>query len=339
MPDPQPRVLVIQSGFLGDAVLATGMVRALAGIMPGARIGLLVRAEFAAIFDGLPGLERVHGLDKKRTGATRDILADVRDARYSVAFLPHRSLRSAAIAWRAGVPRRIGFRQSDFALLLTDRVEYVLTCHETDRNADLIERVGLTVPRALRAPLLVPRAEAMAEVRAMLGDEAGEEDAARPIAIAPGSVWRTKRWGAEGFADVAARLRGEGRRVLLLGSAGEAPLCAEVARRGGLHERDNLAGRLTLPGLVAAIAWSSRLITNDSAPLHIAESVGTPVTAIFGPTVPEFGFGPKGEGARLVQHAGLACRPCGIHGANRCPTGTHACMRAITSEQVLRGVR
>lgn len=335
MSDPQIRVLVVQSGFLGDAVLAAGMVRAFAGVMPGARIGLLVRSEFAAIFEGLPGLECVHGLDKRRAGATRDVVAEVRAARYSIAFLPHRSLRSAAIAWRAGIPRRIGFRQSDFALLLTDRVEYVLTRHETDRNADLIERAGLKVPRELRAPLLIPRADAMAEVRAMLGDEG---EAARPVAIAPGSVWRTKRWGADGFAEVAARLRGEGRRVLLLGSAGEAPLCADVARRAGLRERDNLAGRLTLPGLVAAIASSSRLITNDSAPLHIAESVGTPTTAIFGPTVPEFGFAPQGEGARLIQHAGLACRPCGIHGANRCPTGTHACMRAITPEQVLRGV-
>lgn len=338
MSDPQTRVLVIQSGFLGDAVLAGGMVRALAEVMPGARVGLLVRSEFAAIFDGLPGLDRVHGLDKKRAGATRDVLAEVRDARYAIAFLPHRSLRSAAIAWRAGIPRRIGFRQSDFALLLTDRVEYVLTRHETDRNAELIERAGPTVPRELRAPLLIPRADAIAEVRGMLGDEGVVDDDARPIAIAPGSVWRTKRWGAEGFAEVAARLRRDGRRVLLLGSAGEAPLCADVARRAGLQERDNLAGRLTLPGLVAAIASSSRLITNDSAPLHIAESVGTPVTAIFGPTVPEFGFAPRGEGARLIQHAGLACRPCGIHGANRCPTGTHACMRAITPEQVLHGV-
>jgi heptosyltransferase-2 len=80
------------------------------------------------------------------------------------------------------------------------------------------------------------------------------------------------------------------------------------------------------------------LVTNDSAPLHLATAVGTPVVAVFGPTVPAFGFGPRGARDRVVEHPALACRPCSAHGPQVCPLGHHRCMQELSVESVAAAV-
>ncbi len=326
------RLLVVQSGFLGDAVLASGMVRGLAAAVPEAEIGLAVRAEFAELFHGYPGLWRLHGFDKRSREGTASLIAELRDAGYGTALLAHRSFRSAYIARRAGIPRRVGFRQSDAAWLLTDKVEYIIAAHETDRNASLLERIGIKVAAGNRRARLFPDAEELAAIQERCGGM-GEI-----VVMAPGSVWPTKRWTTEGYADVARRLRAKGYRVLLIGSRGERDLCLAIAAQGGLAPSEVLCGDLTLRETLALITIACRVLANDSAPLHLAESVGTPVTAMFGPTVPEFGFGPVAGHSAVIELGGLPCRPCGIHGAERCPIGTHECMTGISVADVLASV-
>jgi heptosyltransferase-2 len=260
----------------------------------------------------------------------RNLVGELREAAYDVALLPHRSLRSALLARRAGIGRRIGFRQSDAPWLLTDRVEYLISRHETDRNAALLERAGIATSEGERMPWLVPAPAAIDAIRERLKD-----DPRRLIVLAPGSVWETKRWGVEGYVALARELRAQGCRVVLVGSRGERDVCEKIAEMVGLSTWSMLCGVLTLAELVALISMAERVVTNDSAPLHIAESVGTPVTAIFGPTVPEFGFGPRAAHSSLVDAGELPCRPCGIHGSRRCPIGTHECMTSIGAAEVL----
>ena len=94
-------------------------------------------------------------------------------------------------------------------------------------------------------------------------------------------------------------------------------------------------GRTSPPELTALLARSRVLVTNDSGPAHVASAVGTPVVAVFGPTVPAFGYTPFGERNRIVERAGLACRPCSSHGPQVCPLGHHRCMKEIGPEAVL----
>jgi heptosyltransferase-2 len=98
------------------------------------------------------------------------------------------------------------------------------------------------------------------------------------------------------------------------------------------------AGQLGLRASAALLARAAVLVTNDSAPLHLATAVGTPVVAVFGPTVPGFGFGPRGPTDRVVEHPSLACRPCSAHGPQVCPLGHHRCMREISVEAVAAAV-
>jgi heptosyltransferase II len=98
------------------------------------------------------------------------------------------------------------------------------------------------------------------------------------------------------------------------------------------------AGQLTLRESAALLARARILVTNDSAPLHLATAVGTPIVALFGPTVPAQGFGPRGSRDVVLGHAGLACRPCSAHGPQVCPLLHHRCMRELSIETVLAAV-
>jgi heptosyltransferase-2 len=97
-------------------------------------------------------------------------------------------------------------------------------------------------------------------------------------------------------------------------------------------------GRLTLRQSAALIEGARVLVTNDSAPLHLAAAMGTTVVAIFGPTIPEFGFGPRGPQDRALGVVGLSCRPCSRHGPPSCPLGHHLCMKSLTVDDVLQAI-
>lgn len=179
-------LLIIQSGFLGDAVLASGMLRGIASARPDVRVGLVVRAAFAGLFQGHPGVTTLHSFEKQGKDGTEKMVVELKREGYEVALLPHRSLRTALIARRAVIPRRIGFRQSDASWLLTERVEYRIAHHETERNAALLGAAGIATDATL--PWLLPDAEVLDGIRRRF-------NTGRPIVvIAPGSVWPTKRW-------------------------------------------------------------------------------------------------------------------------------------------------
>jgi heptosyltransferase-2 len=93
-------------------------------------------------------------------------------------------------------------------------------------------------------------------------------------------------------------------------------------------------GILSLLASAELIGRAQAIVTNDSAPQHLASAMGTPTLTIFGPTVPEFGFGPLAERHAVAGHDGLSCRPCHRHGPERCPLGHWRCMRELGPEYV-----
>src|SRR5436309_4456941 len=158
----------------------------------------------------------------------------------------------------------------------------------------------------------------------------------------PGTVRRaragidlgSKRWPY--YRELAERLAGSV-GIVVVGGPEDAGLAAEitaaVARSGG-HAVSGCR-RLTVRQSAEAIRRAAVLVTNDSAPLHVAQAVGTPTVAIFGSTAPSFGFGPRGPRDRVVELEGLPCRPCSAHGPPSCPLGHHRCMRSLPVEDVL----
>lgn len=153
------------------------------------------------------------------------------------------------------------------------------------------------------------------------------------VVLAPGAAWATKCWPAERFRELAKRLAHEGMYVRVIGDASVRNVAS------GLAGVENLAGETTMTQAAAVIGAASILVANDSAPVHLASLQQVPVVAIFGPTAPEFGFGPFGSNTMIIQRDDLACRPCSDHGTMKCPLTTHDCMNGITVDDVFSAVQ
>ena len=196
----------------------------------------------------------------------------------------------------------------------------------------MLALAGVTVHR-IRPSLHVPLAD-RAATEGFLREHGIRE---RFVALAPGSIWGSKRWPY--YRELAERLAGSV-GIVVVGGPEDAGLAAEitaaVARSGG--QAVSGCGRLTIRQSAEAIRRAAVLVTNDSAPLHFAQAVDTPTVAIFGSTVPSFGFGPRGPRDRVVQLDGLACRPCSAHGPPSCPLGHHLCMKSLSVQDVLQAI-
>ncbi len=331
------RILVFQTAFTGDVILTLPMIQRLKRIWKDALIDIVAVPSAAAVLAQHPSLHKVISYDKKNTerglGAAVRLARRLRSAAYDVALIPHRSLRSASLCYAAGIPRRIGFSTSAGRLLLTDVVRYDTTKHEILRNLSLLEPLGIPAG-AEELPTLYPSSEDVQSVERFLAERNVRSDA-HLIAIAPGSVWATKRWLPERYHELARRLSEEDFVVVLIGGKDDAALGEQIAAGLAPTSLLNAVGRLTVLQSAELIRRCRVAVTNDSSPMHIAVAMRTPVVAIFGATVPEFGFAPAGEHDQVVQTNGLPCRPCSIHGGHRCPITTFDCMKNITVEQVL----
>ena len=128
-------------------------------------------------------------------------------------------------------------------------------------------------------------------------------------------------------------------RLVIIGGPGDAPLAREIVAAVPGARAIDATGRLSLLASAELLGRCAVLVTNDSAPQHLASAMGTPTVAIFGPTVPDFGFGPLAPRRRVLGHEALDCRPCDRHGPLRCPLGHWRCMREIAAGTVADAAR
>lgn len=331
-------ILVVQTAFIGDVILTTPLIRALKEGFPRALLSVLVIPATAEVLEGNPRIDEIIVYDKrgKERGAIDflKLMARLRRQRFDLAIIPHRSLRSALLAYLARIPERVGFDTSAGSLLLTEKVAYRKGVHEVERNLDLARHLGLEVAGSV---LEVFPGSGDHEFASRFLEQRGVCANDLLIGMSPGSVWATKRWLPERFARVADWLQEEnGARVILFGGEGDRKLCQRI--RGMMAEKPIIAAGLTSLRQSAALMARCRVfLSNDSAPVHLAVAMGVPVVAIFGATVPAFGFGPYGDG-HVVIEKDLDCRPCGVHGGNVCPRGTFECMEAIGAAKVYEAV-
>jgi heptosyltransferase-2 len=268
------------------------------------------------------------GRDRGTVGAMR-LAMRLREKHYDTAYLAQGSIRSGAIAFTARIPKRVGFVTSAGRWFYTSRVVPIDNTHHAARLLALGTGDPLrAVQGAEIRPRLYPGERERLAVDAVLGTNVMSDEPL--IAMAPGSVWATKRWPY--FPALATALRDTG-RIVVIGAEADRPLALEIvaATKG---QAVDATGRLSLLASAELIGRSALLVTNDSAPLHLASAMNTPTVAVFGPTVPEFGFGPLAERSTVAGHESLACRPCDRHGPQRCPLGHWRCMREITPDAV-----
>jgi heptosyltransferase II len=316
--------LVIQTSFLGDTVLTTPLLAQLANRGP---VDVVTTPASAALLANHPAVRAVIVYDKR--GGDRGIRGllrlarRLRASRYDIALLAQGSWRSAMLALLAGIPSRIGFTSSTGRWLYTKRVPYRDDLHHAARLLMLARPNGREpLPEELR-PTLAPGDAERSAVDALLAQHAVQPG--QPlVALAPGSVWATKRWP---YYPELAKLLASRARLVVIGSGADATFAQAIL--AAEPSAIDATGRLSLLASAELIGRCGVVVTNDSAPLHLASAMGTPTVAIFGPTVPGFGFGPLSPRASVVGRDTLPCRPCDRHGPQRCPLGHHRCMRDI----------
>lgn len=326
------RSLVVQTSFLGDTVLTTPL---LAHVAQRSAVDVLVTPASAPLLANNPSVNDVivydkRGRDRGALGFAR-VAARLRGNRYAVAYHAQGSVRSGALSLVARIPERVGFVSSAGRHFYTRRVDYIENEHHASRLLRLGMSAGDLPTRDMLRPHLYPGDGERAAVDALLGPHGWQGEPF--VALAPGSVWPTKRW-----PEYAALAQLIDARVAIVGAAADASLAEEILRAVGARAMDCTA-RLSLLASAELIGRATVLVTNDSAPLHLASAMGTPTIALFGPTVPQFGFGPLAPAARVIGRTELACRPCDRHGPKRCPLGHWRCMREITPRDVADAVR
>ena len=318
------REVVIQTSFIGDTILTTPL---LAELAKRAKVDVVVAPRSAPLLANHPGVADVivydkGGSDRGVSGFVR-MTRQLRENRYAAAYLAQGSMRSAALARVAGISARIGFETSAGRRLYSQRVPYI----ENEHHASRLLRLSGSEPDASQLrPKLFPGDQERAAVDALLRDAGATMDTF--VAVAPGSIWATKRWPY--YAELVGEIDG---RIAILGAASDRELAAAILESVGPRAFD-ATGKLSLLASAELLGRARALVTNDSAPLHLASAMNTPTVAIFGPTVPEFGFGPLASRSAVLGLDSLACRPCDRHGPQRCPLGHWRCMREITPRHV-----
>jgi heptosyltransferase II len=320
------KVLIVQTAFTGDAVLASSLIETLRLHLPDTAIHLLVRQGNESLFDSHPFLAKVWIWQKKNNKYRNlwRLLRAIRAERFEAVVNLQRFAASGFLTALSGANERIGFASNPMSLGFSRKVKHELTAsgpHEIHRNLALITHWLGEKVRPERPKLYPSKAD---------------EDAVKPwtsgryVTISPASVWHTKQWPAEKWAELIETFPADV-RVLLLGGPGDAGLCHRLKERLPHRPIEVLAGRLSYLQSAALMRDAEMNYTNDSAPLHFASAMNAPVAGVFCSTIPGFGFGPLSERSYVIQTKEvLTCRPCGIHGKSTCPAGHFRCASGIS---------
>lgn len=313
-------VLVIQTAFLGDAILGTALPERIHADHPNASIDYLVRKGNESLFNGHPFIREVLTFDKSRKMAELwRLLWAIRQRRYEVVINAQRFTSSGLLTALSGAQLKLGYTNNPLSFLFSEKIPHRLSSdklnsgHETDRLLDLYRPLGEAVSTL---PRLYPTASDL---------EAVATNAQRPyITVAPASVWFTKQWPEAKWVEFIRSVPQE-LDVHLTGAASDRELCERIGVESG-REAFIHCGKLTLLQTAALMRGAVMNYANDSAPVHIASAVDARVCAVFCSTVPEFGFTPLSEGSVVIQtEERLDCRPCGLHGHSVCPKGHFKC--------------
>ncbi|WP_426492996.1 glycosyltransferase family 9 protein [Hymenobacter sp. 102] len=325
-------ILLIQTAFIGDVILATALLEYLHRTEPGTPVDFLVRKGNEGLIKGHPHVRRVLIWDKKtnKYGGLWQLLQGIRQTNYGRVVTLQRFASTGILAAFSGAPERIGFDKNPLSFRFTRAVPHMVAAglHEVSRNLHLLNP-------AYEGPVVAPRLyptpqdeAAAAEARRLAND--------RPyICIAPTSVWFTKQFPEQEWLKLLAALPPK-YAVFLLGGPPDTAACQQLVERTQRLGVINLSGKLSLLASAALMRGAVLNYVNDSAPMHLCSAVGAPVCAVYCSTVPFFGFGPLSPFSRIVEiEEDLECRPCGLHGYRKCPLGHFRCAHGIRTQQLL----
>ena len=327
--------LIIQTAFIGDVVLATGIIEKLYQHYPGAKIDFMLRKGNEGLLINHPHLRRLIIWDKKKNKLLNlfRILQQVRKTRYDKVINVQRFAATGMLTAFSGAKETIGFDKNPFAFVFTKKVRHIVgdqgkVRHEIERNNDLVAEFTDQLPQR---PKLYPPDTDFNLVK--------EFKTGPYITISPASVWFTKQYPKEKWVSLINKMPAQ-YSIYLLGGPGDHLLAEDIKKSTERSPLVNLCGKLNFLQSAALMKDAVMNYVNDSAPMHFASAMNAPVTAIYCSTLPLFGFGPLSDKSYVVEIAEpLYCRPCGLHGRAACPESHFFCAYKIKDEQLLETIQ
>ncbi len=346
------RALVIKLRHHGDVLLASPVIAALKSHAPSIEIDALVYADTASMLALHPGLDELHTVDRnwKELGALARLMAELglyrrlAARRYDLLVHLTESWRGAWLArslgarWTVAPERRSAGRRwrSSFSHLVP--APRAGGRHTVESNLDALRRIGIQPTEAERQLVLEPGDEARGRIAALLATHGLGAQGFVHIHLT--SRWQFKCWTAAGWAEIIRRLQAADWPAVLTAAPDEAEMAmtADVQQRLARPAID-LSGRLAMKDLAALTEQARLFVGVDSAPMHIAAAMRTPVVALFGPSGHDL-WGPWGTPRtgrhRVVASTRHSCRPCGLDG---CGGGKLSdCLVTLEADRVWRSI-
>jgi len=334
IPAVPPNILLVRFSAMGDTLLITPLIRALRSRHAEARITVLTKAQYAPLFQHNPRVNTVLGFQPGDSLAK--LSQQIRSEGFSHRLDLHGSLRSRALRWRVGghwteYPKH---RAARTLLIRTKRDLYRDRRPVAERYFDAAKELDVE-PDAGSLELFLPRAALEDAERFLTARGLGLRR--QLIAIAPGASRFTKRWPLHHWIALASRLVEAENDVIVVGGAAEVETANAITIAVG-SSAASAAGEFDPTGTAALLKRARALVAGDTGAMHLATAIGTPVVALFGPTVEAFGFFPYHAKATVLQRA-LPCRPCSSQGSARCPLKHHRCLQDLMPDEVLEALR
>lgn len=333
------KILFIQTAFIGDAILALPAIRKLKEINPVCRIDVLCIPASKEIFNASPLVDDVIVIDKK--GKHKSILntikfaRDLKQKKYTTVFSTHRSFRTSLIVLLLGVKKSYGFDNASLCFVYKHLIHYNKNNHEVQRNLDLI---GFKYDD--NSWRIMPEITTDETTKIKINTFLSENKLGSGfISIAPGSVWETKKYPQKYFKELIDYFINKNYKIVLIGGEMDKELCASLMNDS--KSVFNAAGNFSIIESIELLKRSKLLISNDSAPTHMGMAADLKVLTIYCSTVSSFGFYPYSLKSKFVSYDDLKCKPCGIHGYNKCPIKTFDCGEKLNPKiifQTLEGM-
>ncbi len=332
------KFLIIQTAFIGDAVLTLPMIQKLKELNPESLIDVIAIPSTTEIFGLSPAVNHVHVFDKR--GKHKNLFRlykfaeFIKQNKYTRIYAPHRSLRTSILVMLSGVRETYGFNVNSLPHIYKYLAEYEKASHEVERNLSLIrypvEEDNWKILPKVKIP---PAAER--KVDDYLGEFGTKEGF---TAVAPGSVWNTKIYPPEYMEQIIRYLSKEYGQVFIIGGESDKEICSGFADsiQGNVK---STAGDFNFAESIALLRRAKILISNDSAPAHLGMCADIPVLMLYCSTVPDFGFYPYNKKSYFLSFNDLFCKPCGIHGFDECPLGSFACGYNLKPETVIQRIK
>ncbi|HYK81845.1 MAG TPA: glycosyltransferase family 9 protein [Gemmatimonadales bacterium] len=322
-------VLLVRFSSIGDILLTTPLVRALARRHPEAKLVYVTKRAMAPLVSDNPHLAAVVTLEPHEP--LRQLARRLRACTPTHGLDLHGNLRSAALRLLVRC-RWAGYRKRKLArtaLIATKLDVYGAPVPVAERYFEAARQLD-TRPDGGPLEFCLGRG-AITRVAQWLGAR-GLGDA-RIAALAPGAAHATKRWPVAHWSALAERLRAAGYRPVVVGGPDDRGLAQQLVAGGAA----SAAGEFSLQETGALLARAQVVVSGDTGVMHMAAGVGAPLVALFGPTVAQFGFFPY-RAAAIVLQRDLDCRPCSATGTATCPLGHHRCLADVAPAEVAAAV-